>query len=172
MTEPARSGCPLNLAMQVLGDRWSLVILRDMMFSNRRHFRDLLAHSREGIASNILAARLKDLQAQGLVSRRDDPSHKQKVIYSLTERAIQLVPAIVALGTWGRRHLRAAPELLVHNRLLDEGGPSLQERFMDELRRLHLGEDAAPPDPQGSVLDSLNAAFLAHLAEGAEAQNS
>ncbi len=172
MSLPQRSGCPLNLTMEVLGDRWSLVILRDMMFSNRRHFRDLLLNSMEGIASNILAARLKHLQEQGLVSKRDDPSHKQKVIYSLTERAIQLVPVIVAMGAWGRQHLPVTPELSIHSRLLADGGPALQERFMDELRRLHLGDSAEPVDPAGSVLAGLNAAFLAHLAETTQAQGT
>ena len=56
-----RSGCPINLTMEILGDRWSLVVLRDVMFGNKRHFRDLLETSMEGIASNILAARLKRL---------------------------------------------------------------------------------------------------------------
>ncbi|HEX5263440.1 MAG TPA: helix-turn-helix domain-containing protein, partial [Phenylobacterium sp.] len=73
-----RSGCPINLTLETLGDRWSLIVIRDLMFGNRRHFRELLMQSEEGIASNILAARLKQLQATGLVSRRDDPSHKQK----------------------------------------------------------------------------------------------
>ena len=56
-----RSGCPINLTVQALGDRWSLVVIRDIMFGNRRHFRELLAASEEGIASNILADRLKRL---------------------------------------------------------------------------------------------------------------
>ncbi len=60
-----RSGCPINLSMEVVGDRWSLVVVRDMMFGNRRHFRDLLTRSHEGIASNILASRLKRLTALG-----------------------------------------------------------------------------------------------------------
>lgn len=84
-----RSGCPINLTMEILGDRWSLIVLRDMMFGNRRHFRELLENSMEGIASNILSARLKRLVDAGLLSRSDDPSHRQKVIYSLTEPAIQ-----------------------------------------------------------------------------------
>ena len=79
-----RSGCPINLTLEMLGDRWSLIVIRDLMFGNRRHYRELLNQSEEGIASNILADRLKRLMAAGLVSRRDDPTHKQKAIYSLT----------------------------------------------------------------------------------------
>ena len=78
-----RSGCPINLTLEALGDRWSLIVIRDLMFGNRRHFRELLTRSEERIASNILADRLTRLEKAGLISRRDDPSHKQKVIYSL-----------------------------------------------------------------------------------------
>jgi DNA-binding HxlR family transcriptional regulator len=158
-----RSGCPINLSIEVIGDRWSLLVIRDMMFGNRRHFGELLAGSEEGIASNILADRLRRLTEQGLVSRTPDPSHKQKVIYSLTEPAIQLVPVIAQLGAWGRRHLPTTPELSIRAELLEEGGPELWEEFMAELREQHLGI----PRPPGSesVLDRLQAAYEAELAK-------
>src|SRR5262245_35863885 len=89
-----RSGCPINLTLEALGDRWSLIVIRDLMFGNRRHFRELLTRSEERIASNILADRLTRLEKAGLVSPRDDPSHKQKVIYSLTEASIALAPLL------------------------------------------------------------------------------
>jgi len=157
-----RSGCPINLSIEVIGDRWSLLVIRDMMFGNRRHFGELLAGSEEGIASNILADRLRRLTDQGLVSRAPDPSHKQKVIYSLTEPAIQLVPVIAQLGAWGRRHLPASRELSIRAELLEEGGPELWEEFMDELREQHLGI----PRPEGSdsVFDRLQAAYERELA--------
>src|SRR5690349_7409135 len=92
MVEPHRSGCPINLTLEMLGDRWSLIVIRDVLFGNRRHFRELLSRSEEGIASNILADRLRRLVEAGLLSKADDPSHRQKSVYSLTEPAIQLVP--------------------------------------------------------------------------------
>lgn len=153
-----RSGCPINLTMEIIGDRWSLMILRDMMFGNYRHFRELLDNSMEGIASNILAARLKRLVDLGLLSRADDPSHKQKVIYSLTEPAIQLVPVMAMIGAWGRRHLPVTKELSIRAQLLEEGGSGLWEEFMDELRVLHLG---AEPKTETSVLKKLTEAYLA-----------
>ncbi|MEX2693751.1 winged helix-turn-helix transcriptional regulator [Rhizobium mongolense] len=153
-----RSGCPINLTMEVIGDRWSLVVIRDMMFGNRRHFRELLENSMEGIASNILSARLKHLVDIGLLSRSDDPSHKQKVIYSLSESAIQLVPVMATIGAWGGRHRPATRELSIRAQLLDEGGPELWEGFMDELRVLHLG---ASPKSEFSVLQKLTEAFQA-----------
>jgi DNA-binding HxlR family transcriptional regulator len=159
--EERRSGCPINLAVEVLGDRWSLVVIRDMMFGNRRHFRELLQHSDEGIASNILAARLQRLAELGLVTRAPDPSHKQKVVYSLTEQAIQLVPVMAALGSWGRQHLPVTPALAVRAELLEQGGPPLWEELMAELRELHLG--TARPSGRESVLARLRAAYTAAL---------
>ena len=157
-SEPAhRSGCPINLTLEVLGDRWSLIVIRDMMFGDRRHFRALLQGSEEGIASNILADRLKRLVAAGMLTRRDDPTHRQKAIYSLTEPAIQLLPILAHLGAWGRRHTPSTPELSIRAQLLEEGGPQLWEEVMAELRHRHLGA----PDPGTDVLGRLTAAFKA-----------
>ena len=155
----AKSGCPINLTMQVIGDRWSLIVIRDIMFGNRRHFRELLTNSEEGIASNILADRLKKLTAAGLLTRTDDPSHKQKAIYSLTEPAIQLLPVLAQIGAWGRRHLPTTPDLAIRAQLLEEGGRPLWEAFMDEMRHDHLG--APLPDGHDSVLPRMTAAYEA-----------
>jgi DNA-binding HxlR family transcriptional regulator len=125
------------------------------MFGNRRHYRQLLEHSEEGIASNILADRLKRLVEAGLLSRRADPAHKQKGIYSLTEPAIQLVPLFAHMGAWGRRHRPVTEDLSIRAQLLEEGGPRLWEAFMAELRAIHLGA----PAPRRSVLAELKAAF-------------
>jgi DNA-binding HxlR family transcriptional regulator len=67
--EGHRSGCPINLTLELIGDRWSLIVIRDVMFGNRRHYRELLNFSEEGIASNILADRLKRLVAAGLLCK-------------------------------------------------------------------------------------------------------
>jgi DNA-binding HxlR family transcriptional regulator len=159
-----RSGCPINLTLEALGDRWSLIVIRDIMFGNRRHFRDLLSRSLEGIASNILADRLKKLVEAGLLSKADDPSHRQKAIYSLTEKAIDLVPLLVAMGAWGRRHLPVTPELAVRNAVLEKGGPALWDDFMAELRHLHLGK--ALPRGHRSVMARLQAAYEKAVAAG------
>jgi DNA-binding HxlR family transcriptional regulator len=155
--EETRSGCPINLALETLGDRWSLIVIRDIIFGDRRHFRDLLGHSEEGIASNILADRLKRLVARGVLTRGDDPSHKQKALYSLTEMGIALLPLLVAMGSWGRRFLPTTPELAIRQQLMEEGGPALVAAFMDELRHRHLGT----PLPAGhvDVLDRLTEAY-------------
>ncbi len=161
-----RSGCPINLTLEALGDRWSLIVIRDVMFGNRRHFRELLSGSLEGIATNILADRLKRLVAEGLLTKADDPSHKQKAIYSLTDKAIELVPMIAVMGGWGRRHLPVTPELAIRAQVLEEGGPPLWADFMAELRHLHLG--TPPPAGHESVLARLDAAYRQASADRSE----
>ncbi|WP_186417670.1 helix-turn-helix domain-containing protein [Bosea sp. CS1GBMeth4] len=157
MTAHPRSGCPINLTLEVVGDAWSLLVLRDMMFGNRRHFRELLLNSQEGISSNILADRLKTLLAQGILTRADDPSHKQKAIYSLTEKGIQLLPVLAQLSHWGLRFQPVTPELAVRAQILQEGGQSLLDDFIDELRESHLGIPRRHDGPR--VLERLRAAY-------------
>src|SRR5215207_8790494 len=144
MTNARRSGCPINLSLEVFGDKRSLLILRDMIFGGQQHFRELLNGSQEGIASNILANRLKRLVELGMLTKRDDPAHKQKAIYSLTEPSIELVLIMAALGTWGRKWLPVGEELSIRARVLEEGGPELWDRFMAELRQELLGIPADP----------------------------
>jgi DNA-binding HxlR family transcriptional regulator len=150
MYDHHRSGCPINLSLEVFGDRWSLLIIRDMMFGGKRHFRELL-RSEEGISSNILADRLRRLVGEGMITRADDPTHKQKAIYSLTEKAIDLVPVFAQLGAWGIRHLPVSEELSVRARVLEEGGPEMWERFMVELREEHLGAPAVGRPDAGAA---------------------
>jgi DNA-binding HxlR family transcriptional regulator len=116
-----------------------------MMFDNKRHFRDFL-QSNELIASNILAARLKLLLEHGLVTKAEDPTHKQKAVYSLTEKGIALFPIIVQIGAWGTRHVPDAKKLDARTRAylreIQDGGPKRWERVMAELRESHLGPHA------------------------------
>ena len=139
MEQAQRSGCPINLTLEAVGDKWSLLVIRDMMFGNRRHFRELLTKSDEGISSNILADRLKTLHEHGIITWADDPSHKQKGIYSLTEQGIELVPILAQMSGWGFKYLPVSEELGIRAKLLSEGGPKMWAEFMDELRETHLG---------------------------------
>ena len=152
------SGCPINATIEAFGDRWSLLVLRDIVFGDRRYFRELQAGSEEGIASNILADRLKRLVALGLLTRQDTRAG-QRARYSLTEPAIQLVPVFAQLGSWGLRHRPTSRALRVRAELLEQGGPALWQEFMDELRRSHLGSEIPARSP--SVRERLNAAYLA-----------
>jgi DNA-binding HxlR family transcriptional regulator len=137
---PPRSYCPINLGLEIFGDAWTLLVLRDLMFGRKRHFRELL-HSDEGISSNILADRLKRLIDREILTRHDDPTHKQKAIYSLTERGIALLPVLLQVGAWSRAHLpetrRSDPRALAINRSLSDN-PAAMRRKMAELRKVHL----------------------------------
>lgn len=139
-TEP-RSYCPINLSLEIFGDSWTLLVLRDMMFAGKRHFRELL-QSDERISSNILADRLVRLVEHGMLTKADDPTHKQKAIYSLTEKAISLLPVIVQIGAWGSRWVPDAKKLDAPSRAfirdLQEGGPKLWSKQMERLRAEHL----------------------------------
>src|SRR3954447_8508515 len=157
METAPRSGCPINAAAEVLGDPWAMLVLRDIMFGNRRHFRELIAGSEERIATNILASRLKQLVAAGLLTR-EDARRGQRAAYALTEAGIQVLPIMVALGNWGLDHRHGERRLRVRAELLRDGGPELVTAMMDELRELHLGVPRPDPDaPRAS--DHLRAAY-------------
>ena len=137
-----RSYCPINLSLEIFGDTWTLLVLRDLMFAGKRRFRELL-QSDEHIASNVLADRLTRLVAHGLLTKQDDPTHKQKAIYSLTEKGIALLPIIVQIGAWGSRWVPDAKKLDASARKqlreIQEGGPRAWARRMDALRKEHVG---------------------------------
>ena len=138
-----RSGCIINLMVEMIGDKWSLLVIRDIIFMDRRHFRELLTRSPEGIASNILADRLQKLVEQGIIVKSQDATHKQKAIYSLTEKGIGLLPLLMEMVTWGQRYLPPfRPRGLA--KVLEEGGPKLRARFMAELRETHLRKSTPP----------------------------
>ncbi|WP_437583960.1 winged helix-turn-helix transcriptional regulator [Paramicrobacterium sp. CJ85] len=158
-----RSGCAINAAVEVLGDPWTMLVLRDIMFGNRRHFRELLTGSEEGIASNILSNRLKRLTEQGLLSRAT-ARRGQRALYSLTEAGIEVLPIMVALGNWGLDHRDGDGRLRVRAELLRDGGPALVEAMMDELREIHLGVPRPFPDaPRPS--EQLQEAYAAAVSE-------
>jgi DNA-binding HxlR family transcriptional regulator len=98
-----RSGCPLNASVEILGDRWSLLIIRDMMLRGFRTYKEFL-ESYEGIATNILAVRLQKLIAHGIITTESDPSDGRKLIYSLTAKGIDLAPVLTEMVLWAAQH--------------------------------------------------------------------
>ena len=122
----------------------------------------------EGIASNILADRLKRLMELGMLTRADDPTHKQKAIYSLTEMAITLVPILAHLGAWGRVWLPVSEELSIRAELLEKGGPPMWEKFMDESAPRASG-DALRHAAGSTVRATLQAGYEAVVARKAHA---
>lgn len=106
--------CPIDYALEVFGDRWTLLVLRDLMLSGKRHYRQLRS-SKEGIASNILASRLRKMEADGLVIRKQDPEDKRQFFYEVTEKALDLVPVLLEISRWSAIYdedTAAPPELM------------------------------------------------------------
>lgn len=142
MAASERSGCPINLAIELFGDRWTLLILRDIVFADRRRFRELLRQSDEKITSSVLADRLERLVEAGILTRGDDPTHKQKAVYSLTDRGVDLVPVLATIGNWGATHCPADPDRAAAARELDYQLPESWSALMDSLRASHSGANA------------------------------
>jgi len=138
MTSKQKSGCPINLSLELLGDRWTLLIIRDLVFAGKRHFREFLL-SDEGISSRTLAERLQTLQDEGILTRSEDPTHGLKAIYRLTEAGIDLLPVLATLGAWGSRHRKADSDLAGIAEALSAGGEAALEAMKTRLRAEHSG---------------------------------
>ena len=98
-----RSGCPVSISLEIFGDRWSLLILRDMMVRGSQTYKQFL-EAGEGIATNILASRLRSLQAAGILTAEPSPTDARQIHYRLTEKGIGLAPVLLELLLWGARH--------------------------------------------------------------------
>jgi len=127
-----RSDCPIARALDFVGDKWTLVVLRDIIMARRRYFQELLAGN-EAIASNILASRLKQLEAAGMITRRRDPAQARRVIYEPTGKALDLLPVMIELIRWGMKHdpSATAPAHLMRRLAEDRDG------FIADMRALH-----------------------------------
>src|SRR5260370_17183797 len=107
-----RSGCPLNASVVILGGWWSLLIMRDMMLGGFRSYKEFLG-SYEGIATNILADRLRRLTAHGIITTKLDPADGRKLIYLLTAKGINLAPVLTEMVLWAARHEDTGNQALV-----------------------------------------------------------
>jgi DNA-binding HxlR family transcriptional regulator len=102
-TVKKRSECPISCSLDIFGDKWSLLIIRDMMFFQKSTYGDFLK-SEEGIATNILASRLQSLEENKLIVKLDHPDSKAKVLYKLTEKGLNLLPIIVEIQLWAEKN--------------------------------------------------------------------
>ena len=107
-----RSECPLNASVEMLGDRWSLLIIRDMMLRGARTYKEFLG-GYEGIATNILADRLRKRVAHGILTTKPDPSDGRKVIYLLTAKGIDLAPVLTEMVLWAAAHEKTGNQPLI-----------------------------------------------------------
>ncbi|MGO8795742.1 MAG: winged helix-turn-helix transcriptional regulator [Candidatus Sulfotelmatobacter sp.] len=132
-----RSGCPLNASVEMLGDRWSLLIIRDMMLRGARTYKEFL-DCYEGIATNILADRLKKLIAYGIITTQPDPIDGRKVIYLLTEKGIGLAPVLTEMVLWVAAHEETGNQPLVKQMRADK------ENFLSEIRKRWARSSSSP----------------------------
>lgn len=100
---PSRSACPLNAFLETLGDKWTLLIVRDLLLNRRTSYKDFLAGG-ERVATNILADRLRLLVAAGIVTVHGDSADARKRVYRLTAKGLDLAPAMVEMILWGEKH--------------------------------------------------------------------
>ncbi|MCI0444344.1 helix-turn-helix transcriptional regulator, partial [bacterium] len=98
-----RSGCPVSFTLDLLGDKWTLLIVRDMIFMGKKYYKEFL-DSAEGIATNILADRLKRLEEEGIINRYNDPEKQTQFIYELTDKGLDLLPVILQMIVWGAKY--------------------------------------------------------------------
>ncbi len=106
MKKTFRSGCPIASLLDLMGDKWSLLIVRDMLIKHKKTFKEI-SDSDEGIAPSILSARLKLLESYALITKSKLPENKKENIYLLTEKGIDLAPIIVEFTLWGDKYMRA-----------------------------------------------------------------
>ena len=132
-----RSGCPLNASVEVLGDRWSLLIIRDMMLRGFRTYKEFLG-SYERIATNILADRLRKLETHGIIASEQDPSDGRKLIYSLTPKGLDLAPVLTEMVLWAAAHEDVGNLALVRQMRADK------EQFIAAVRQ-RWAEKTVPP---------------------------
>ena len=137
-----RSGCPVAISLEMLGDRWSLLIIRDLMVRGSRTFKEFQAAG-EGIATNILADRLRKLAAAGILHAEPDRTDARKVNYRLTEKGIDLAPVLLELLVWGARHERTGLPLSVVERMEKH-----REEVLEETRRRWRERDSTPVIPK------------------------
>ena len=128
------NGCPVRFCMSHFGDKWSLLIIRDLMFKGRHHYNEFLV-AVEGISTNILANRLADLEKNGLVSKRRDTEKHSKYFYTLTEKGIALIPMMLAMVAWSAKYddQTEVPEEFLSR--LQEPPEEFKSKILEEIRR-------------------------------------
>jgi DNA-binding HxlR family transcriptional regulator len=140
-----RSGCPVSISLEILGDRWSLLIIRDLMVRGYRTFKDFQGSS-ERIASNILADRLRKLEAAGMISAELEGTDARRINYRLTEKGIDLAPVLLDLLIWAARHEETGAPCAV----IDDMEKN-REQVLAEARRRWLERDLTPLLPEFKV---------------------
>jgi DNA-binding HxlR family transcriptional regulator len=133
-----RSGCPVSISLERFGDRWSLLVIRDLMVRGFRTFKEF-QESGEGISTNILANRLQKLEAEGIITAEVELTDGRRVNYRLTEKGIDLAPVLLELLIWGARHESTGAPCAVIEEMA-----SNREHVLAEVRRRWRKRDSVP----------------------------
>jgi DNA-binding HxlR family transcriptional regulator len=152
-----RSGCPVNVCLEVFGDRWSLLIVRDLMVRGYKTFKQF-QESGEGIATNMLADRLKKLESSGILEREIEPADGRKVNYRLTQKGIDLAPVLLDLLIWGARYEQTGPSCSIILKMEKN-----REEILAEVVRRWRERDSTPLIPQ---FDATTARSLGRTTKG------
>lgn len=129
-----RSGCPIACALDIFGDHWALLVIRDLAFFNRHEYKDLL-NAEEGISSNILSDRLQRLEAYAIIASLPHPESRRRKLYYLTDKGKDLVPVLVSIARWSERHLGKVVKIPPDSRKLLVKNPDLLiQHTLDNLR--------------------------------------
>jgi len=131
-----RSHCPVNYGLESFGDRWALLILRDIIFRGKRTYAEFLK-SEEGFSTNILASRLEHLIAEGILRREDDKADGRKGVYSLTEKGLDLIPVIFEMMLWSARYDNQSEAKRIHRliELIRKDNRKISQEVMEKVRR-------------------------------------
>ena len=132
-----RSDCPISGALDIIGDRWSLLIVRDIIMNGKNTYNEFLK-SREGIATNILAARLAKLEEEEIIIREEHPESKAKIFYRLTEKGIDLLPVIIEMILWSGKYLPVSPASKVYATALKNNKEAILQSMLKTLKKNRL----------------------------------
>jgi DNA-binding HxlR family transcriptional regulator len=148
-----RSGCPVNVALEIFGDRWSLLVIRDLMVRGYRTFKEF-QEAGEGIATNTLADRLKKLEAAGILEAEAQETDRRRIHYRLTEKGIDLAPVMLELLVWATRHEETGASCAVIDAMEKD-----RKQVLAETRRRWRERDATPLLPPSVIGGRKRAAF-------------
>lgn len=127
--EKTRSDCPISCSLDVFGDRWSLLVIRDIMLRGKMSYGEFL-ESEEKISTNILANRLSVLEAEGIITKRISPVNKSKFLYSLTRKGVDLLPIIIEIMDWGAKYNANCPRRELGKRIRTEKATVIEEYLL------------------------------------------
>lgn len=135
MKQEKRSDCPFSCSLDILGDKWTLLIIRDMVFSGKNTYSEFLK-SPEGIATNILASKLLQLEENGIIEKLEHPDSKAKYLYKLTPKGIGLIPVLAEIYLWAEQHHAIPDEVKIKMEALKEDKEAAIKSLTERIEKI------------------------------------